>query len=553
MPMTHQDLPTDPSPEDTAVSGRIGFWQRLSLTRQAGSLCLISLSVIAVGLLIWWQLNVDNQTLRYVIWVAVLVGVLLSGGMIWFVSRLAQRLDRLAREAAMIRRAEGNTERKLSLEPISHEWLRAVRSISSLIDRMRLRQKALQSQNAELSQRLDHSTHTISALQDLSINLGSQSDIRTLIEQALDALEQTLTYTTASVWGRDMEQLGHPVVLLGYRSVEASDDDQEAKSLVGLRLSRLNLDRYEQIERQRQPVIENRVQQNFFSWLWEKVIDDARTSTLYRSTRSWMAVPLCSGENVVGVLRIDHDEFDYFDTARSRLLIAVGSQTALAIRHAQMLTQEREVAVQAERTRIARDLHDAVSQTLFAANVIAGTLSHQVQRATHPESAEWARQAKTLEKLNQGALSEMRLLMYELRPTALDTTPMAELLMHALTALSCRSEIQVEHHLSADGNVPAPVKIELYRIAQEALSNIARHSQAKKVFVQWDAAHRHDAVLRIVDDGIGFEPEQNKPGHFGLENMKTRALLIGARLTLASAPGMGTELRVQLGAPTTTD
>ncbi|MDE2397197.1 MAG: sensor histidine kinase, partial [Burkholderiales bacterium] len=306
---------------------------------------------------------------------------------------------------------------------------------------------------------------------------------------------------------------------------------------------------YEQIEREREALIENRARQSLFSWLWSKVTDDAPSSELYRASRSWMAVPLRYREDVLGVMRVDHQEPDYFDPERARLLNAVSSQTALAMRHARLQAQQREVAVIAERNRIARDLHDAVSQTLFAANVLAGTLARSFQREPAPEAASVAAQAQALERLNRGALAEMRLLMFELRPDALHTTPLAELLQHAIEALACRGDIAIESALAPQDALAPEVRVQLYRIAQEALSNVARHSGALHCRVEWTPTGKRSALLRIADDGTGFNPEAARPGHFGVENMRGRALEIGAKLTLTSAPGEGTELRVEWNPP----
>ena len=113
--------------------------------------------------------------------------------------------------------------------------------------------------------------------------------------------------------------------------------------------------------------------------------------------------PLKSRETVLGVLRVDHQEPDFFDAERVRLLMAVGSQTGLAMRHAQLLSQQKDqAALWPERNRIARDLHDAVSQTLFAANVIAGTLGRLAGREEGPNAQALKEQAASLERLNKG-------------------------------------------------------------------------------------------------------------------------------------------------------
>jgi signal transduction histidine kinase len=297
------------------------------------------------------------------------------------------------------------------------------------------------------------------------------------------------------------------------------------------------------LEREGKALIENRPRQSLLSWLWELVTDDARSSVLYRMTRSWMAVPLKVRDSVLGVLRVDHAEPDHFDAERARLLTAVANQTALALRHAQLQAREREIAVLAERNRIARDLHDAVSQTLFAANVLAGTLG----RNTADEAIQ--AQAATLEKLNQGALAEMRLLLFELRPEAFEGVRMAELLGHAIDAFECRSDTQVHALLDAADPLPAPTRIHLYRIAQEALSNVARHSAAAQVWLAWTVDAGGGAVsarLRIADDGAGFDTTQTPAGHFGLQNMQSRCAEIGAAWQLKSAPGQGTEIIIDL-------
>jgi signal transduction histidine kinase len=155
-------------------------------------------------------------------------------------------------------------------------------------------------------------------------------------------------------------------------------------------------------------------------------------------------------------------------------------------------------------------------------------------------------QAEALERLNRGALAEMRLLMFELRPDALEHARLGDLLKLAIEALVCRGEITVEQKLSRDDALPAAVCIQFYRIAQEALSNVAQHSGAGHAVVEWTVPSPQHATLRIVDDGKGFDPEVRAPGHFGLDNMRSRAAEIGAVFHLTSAPGRGTEVLVTL-------
>lgn len=481
-------------------------------------------------------------------WMAA-TGLLVSAVVGWCAARWARGLRQAGVTAAQLRRDDAHSQRTFVTDWGSVELLHLSRKLQRLVERMRARQRALIARNAELAQQLDHRTHELSTLQDLSIHLASVSDIPGLVTEALQALAQTMDFSAASVWGRDVEHAQGQVVLLGYRSDAMDAGEIKAQSLTGLRLSRSNLAHYEQIERERQSIIDNHVRQSLLTWLWELVTDSARTSALYRKTRAWAAVPMSTHGDMQGVLRVDHDQPDFFDEERLRLLQAVASQTALAIRHARLSERERDAAVVAERNRIARDLHDAVSQTLFAVNMMAGTLARAAAQGdlVCAQGAEpIVTQAQLIERLSKGALAEMRLLMFELRPDALADTPMAELLAQAVAAMQCRVDLVVEQHLTpGDGALSSDARVQLYRIAQEALSNVARHSGARHVTIEWDG-DRPDALLRIADDGVGFDPDVSKPGHFGLQNMRERAQAAGARLTLASAPDMGTELRVQL-------
>jgi signal transduction histidine kinase len=416
----------------------------------------------------------------------------------------------------------------------------AALALRRAVEALRARIEALAAHNAALAAQLSTRTQALVSLQDLSIGLARHGDIGSLVDEALRALEQTIAFSSASVWARAELDPSQPVMLLGYRSSASELNGLALADLAGLRLSRANLQRYEQIERDGEPIIENRPRTSLLAWLWAMVTDDARTSALYRSTRAWMAVPLKVRERVLGVLRVDHVEPDHFDAERVRLLQAVAGQTALAMRHAHLMARERDQAVLAERNRLARDLHDAVSQTLFAANLVAGTLARD---PALPGAA--AQQVHTLERLNAGALAEMRMLMFELRPDALEGARLAELLQHASAALAARGEVAIEIDIDAAEPPPAQ-RIEVYRIAQEALSNVARHSGARHVQLQWKLLAPGRGRLAVRDDGHGFDSDQPHPGHFGLGNMRERAAALGGTFELTSAPGQGTSVALEV-------
>ena len=221
------------------------------------------------------------------------------------------------------------------------------------------------------------------------------------------------------------------------------------------------------------------------------------------------------------------------------LAMTLGDQVALAIENARLRTHVQEAAAAAERDRLARDLHDSVTQTLFSVNLIAGVLPRLWER----NAEEARRRLEELHQLARGALAEMRSLLLELRPAALLEMRPADLLRQLAEATMGRSRLPVTVTAEGDGKLPPDVQIALYRIAQEALNNVAKHSGASRctLTVRWDSI---GARLTVSDDGRGFDPERVSQDHLGLGIMRERAQAIGAALRIAGDPGQGTTVEV---------
>ncbi len=211
----------------------------------------------------------------------------------------------------------------------------------------------------------------------------------------------------------------------------------------------------------------------------------------------------------------------------------------IALRNVQLYARAEAEAAAAERSRLARDLHDAVSQTLFAVHMIAGSLPRLWER--RPDEAR--RQLDQLQTLTRGAQSEMRMLLLELRPEALEATALPDLLEHLIRGTASRTQATIDRDIDAECKLPFDVKIALYRIAQEALNNIAKHADAQHISVRLRCADR--LTLSVQDDGAGFDPARVAPDRLGQRTMHERAQSIGARLTVESAPGQGTTIDVE--------
>ncbi len=207
--------------------------------------------------------------------------------------------------------------------------------------------------------------------------------------------------------------------------------------------------------------------------------------------------------------------------------------------------QAARSAVEAERNRIARDLHDSVTQALFSVSVIADVLPRIWER----NPAEGKRRLEELRQLSRGALAEMRTLLLELRPASLLEADLAELLRQLGATVRSRAPVDVTVHVEGPTQtIPNELKVALYRIAQEALNNVAKHSNASRCTVHLNVSPPNGAQprvqLTITDDGRGFDPSANRAAHLGLRIMRERADDIGAHLEIRSQLGAGTTVRV---------
>lgn len=222
--------------------------------------------------------------------------------------------------------------------------------------------------------------------------------------------------------------------------------------------------------------------------------------------------------------------------ANTRLLDEIEQRTraenALAAKAA-------DEAVTAERTRLARDLHDAVTQTLFAASLIAEVLPDLW--ALDVEEAK--RSTEELRQLTRGALAEMRTLLLELRPAALTQSRLNDLIRQLCEALIGRARLPINLVMEGERSLPPEVQVAFYRIAQESLNNIFKYARATRVDVSL-ALSGSGAHLSIQDNGIGFEPGAIKPTSLGMRIMRERAEAIGAELLVSSKPGEGALVEV---------
>jgi signal transduction histidine kinase len=228
------------------------------------------------------------------------------------------------------------------------------------------------------------------------------------------------------------------------------------------------------------------------------------------------------------------------------VVLVISYDMAGDVVRASLLSQELKqrdadlrAAIDEERSRIASDLHDSVTQTLFSTAAIADALPDVWDR--FPDEARNG--LEQLRQLTKGALAEMRNLLLELHPSALLEKELGTLLQQLADGTAARTHVPVTVQSEGDQVFPNQVQIALYRIAQESLNNAVKHAQASAVTLSLiSTADRTE--LAISDDGQGFDPLNVRPGRLGVEIMRERARSVCAGFSIESLPGKGTTVRV---------
>jgi signal transduction histidine kinase len=262
-----------------------------------------------------------------------------------------------------------------------------------------------------------------------------------------------------------------------------------------------------------------------------------------------LCVPLRQQQNVTGILSAASPRQNAFDESDRILLQTLAHQASVVVENIRYHERAQRMAVMEERNRLARELHDAVTQTIFSTSILAEALPETWEK----DPREGRQLIQQLRALSSSALAELRTLLLELRPAALLETPLENLLHQLGEAASGKEGIPV--HVVVEGKIalPAEVHIAFFRIAQEALNNIVKHAGASQVTLRLCSSCSDDEVekspvssvlLLIQDNGCGFEQEQVFPDHLGLGIMGERASAIGASLSIESHPGEGTQVSV---------
>jgi signal transduction histidine kinase len=261
--------------------------------------------------------------------------------------------------------------------------------------------------------------------------------------------------------------------------------------------------------------------------------------------RSFLGVPIVAKGDIIGAFYLTEKigAPAAFDDADEKLITVLAAHAAIAIENARLFEASRELSVIEERNRLARELHDAMTQNLFSLSLTAEAASGLVR--TDPGRAE--AEIDRVRELARETQAELRSLVFELRPPRLETDGLVATVRKDLEVLGRAHGLKADVRVHRKPELDSAVEIELYRIVQEALNNAVRHARAESVAVDVDAS---DGMVTITvrDDGVGFDPAARaiRERRLGLTSMRERAEALGGTLTVETAPRSGTTVRVEV-------
>jgi len=277
---------------------------------------------------------------------------------------------------------------------------------------------------------------------------------------------------------------------------------------------------------------------------FEKLGDDPEYNQL-KGLNSYAGVPILVRGEVRGVFSLFASEEGVFGSDEMALLASIADHLGIGIDNSLLWEQSRESAALEERNRLARNLHDSVSQLLYSLTLMAGSTKKMLEHGHDLEAVKHS--VERLSDTAHQALKEMRLLLYELRPAVLDSEGLVSALQHRIETVEERLGMKVT--LQADGfpDLPSDMEDALYHIALEALNNIVKHSECMNAKIRITSKGK-DILMEISDNGKGFDTAQPQVG-LGLRNMRERGQMLNGKVEVTSTPGEGTLVRAKVEVP----
>jgi PAS domain S-box-containing protein len=395
-------------------------------------------------------------------------------------------------------------------------------------------QQALQEAYGTLEQRVEERTRELATLNVISGVVSRSLDLNEIMGSALDKTMEAAQMEMGAI----------------YRALLASNPEDRSLRVVGYKLvasrgiSEALIQAIDRIPLRNSAMEQAAALGRPYVWRIADVPPQAGLAELLEKEGMHFAVsiPLMARGQVVGSMNVGTRRMHAMTPEVLSLLAAIGQQVGMAVENARLHEQAQEAAAMAERGRLARELHDSVTQSLYSVTMYAEAAA-RLMPAGHEAATAHLRDARDTA---QEALREMRLMIYQLRPPALEKGGLAVALQVRLDAVERRGGIHAELTVEGEDRLPPAVQTELHQIAQEALNNALKHAHAERVQVSLRFGDT-TTTLQVCDDGVGFElTAAQARGGLGLPNMRERAGKIGGRLSIESTPGRGTRVLVEV-------
>jgi signal transduction histidine kinase len=444
-------------------------------------------------------------------------------------------------QLASIRRAIDEQERVTFEYPLvvagETYWMSAVATPLSGKAALVMVRDVTERENArlDLERRVEERTRELSALLDVSRDIGLTIELAPLLELIVDHVRQVVEYSRCSVYLLE----GPDLVLAASRQSEGT------RPLPRLPVSAL-LTMWDTMARGEAAIIDD-------------IRGDTELAVAYRHASGdlfeaasvdiscWMAVPLAVKDRMIGMLTVSHPSLGFYNEHHARVARGIAAQVAVAIENVRLHEQSVQFATVQERQRLARELHDSVSQALYGI-----ALGAQTAQSLLSEDSQARQPVDYVLGLAETGLAEMRALIFELRPESLEAEGLVGAFKKQALAMSSRYHLPIHLDMDREPSLGVAQREVFYRIGMEALNNIVKHAQATSSTIRL-TQEGASVVLEVKDDGIGFDASGTFPGHIGLVSMQERAASIDAAVEVTSLPGSGTSVVLTLSAGASTD
>lgn len=382
-----------------------------------------------------------------------------------------------------------------------------------------------------LEERVEARTRELATLLEVSQAVASTLELKPLLDIVLDQTRRIVDYDRATFLLAEADGLVVAAVKASAAPLDGAVDASVGRrvSLEDAGLSAI----WETLSRG-EPVIITDITDAALPRALCEIIEDAVDDSA-GPICSWMAVPMIFKESIVGLLTASRRNSACFNQHDADLASALGSQVAIAIENARLYEHAQQLAAVEERQRLARELHDSVSQALYGIALGARTARTLLDR----DPAAAIEPTEYVLSLAEAGLAEMRALIFDLRPESLENEGLVNAINKQVVVLQTRYAIAIDPLETDEPEAPLPVKEAVYRIVREALHNVVKHARAKAARLKLTATA--SAILfELQDDGVGFDVHQSLHDRIGLKSMRERAEKLGGSLEIKSEPGKGT-------------